>query len=169
MRLASCGILIAPLLLAAACDPTSPAPTSTTTIERLGAWVPGPASTILHTSQSSLRYPTFEIVTDTASWQRVWNQTWSDSPLAPRRPNLDFVLTSVIVLGLGNRVGPGYSVSIDSIVVYSGGPILFATEVQPDSPCAGTATSAPVHMVWIVDHPPPMEYRVARVRRPCPA
>lgn len=155
------------LLLAACSGSTGPAPPPT--VERLGVWRPGPASTILHESQSALHYPTFAIVVDTAAWGQLWSRTWAESPAVPIRPNPDFVLSSVIALGLGDRVGTGYSVTIDSIVIYSGGPVLFATEVQPDHPCGGATLSAPVHMVWVIDHPPLMETRVARVRRPCPA
>lgn len=168
---ARCGALLLPILLPlvllTGCG-SSAAVQEPPTIERLGGWVPGPASTILREARSSLHHPTFEIVTDTAAWQRLWRETWADSATAPLRPEPDFVLSSVIAFGIGDRVGAGYDVSIDSIVIYSGGPILFATEVQPTTACPGTTTTAPVHMVWVVDHPPPMESRVARVRRPCP-
>ncbi|MFN8653674.1 MAG: hypothetical protein U0133_17345 [Gemmatimonadales bacterium] len=163
------GHLAFPLLLAllTGCG-SSAAVQPPPTIERLGAWVPGPSSTVLHETRSSLHYPTFEIVTDTAAWQRLWRQTWADSQAIPPRPEPDFVLSSVIAFGIGDRVGTGYSVTIDSIVVYSGGPVLFATEVQPTEPCPAGTPTAPVHMVWVIDHPPPMESRVAHVRRPCP-
>ena len=158
--------VLLPLALATACgigaqfdgDPAE---------DRLGVWVPSPSATILRADTSSLHLPTFAIVVDTGSWRRIWNQAWTDTATRPSLPFEDFVLTSVLVLGLGDRVGPGYSVTIDSVVSYSSGQVLFATETQPLPGCAGTSTSAPVHMVRVINHPPPMEHRVAKVRRPC--
>lgn len=136
-------------------------------VDRLGVWVPSPSATILRTDQSSLHVPTFAIVVDTGAWRRIWVQAWTDSVAPPRLPFEDFVLTSVIVLGIGDRVGPGYSVTIDSVVSYNSGQVLFATETQPLPGCAVTPASAPVHMVRVINHPPPMEYRIAKVRQPC--
>lgn len=160
------GLALLPLALAAACslgsqldgDPGE---------DRLGVWVPPPSATILHADTSSLHQPTFAIVVDTSTWRSIWNQAWLETATPPSLPFEDFVLTSVLVLGLGDRVGPGYSVTIDSVVSYSSGQVMFATETQPLPGCVGTAASAPVHMVRMINHPPSMEQRVAKVRRPC--
>lgn len=167
MRTPSRALLFLSLWLTPACSPGGQLQPDTT-VDRLGVWVPAPSATILHAEESSLHFPTFTIVIDTSAWERIWTQTWAGIATPPHLPFEDFVLTSVIVLGLGDRVGTGYSVTIDSVVSNVSGPILFATEVQPEHPCPGPAFSAPVHMVRVVDHPPPMDYRVARVRRPCP-
>jgi hypothetical protein len=160
-------MVLLPAWLAAACSHGSQLQPDTT-VDRLGVWAPGPSATILHAEASSLHFPTFEIVIDTGAWRRIWSEAWADTATPPGLPYTDFVLSSVIVLGLGDRVGTGYSVTIDSVVSYKSGPILFATEVQPEQPCPGPPLSAPLHMVRVIDHPPPMDYRVARVRRPCP-
>lgn len=158
--------LLLPLSLGAACGVGSQFDAGPN-VDRLGAWVPTPGATILQAEQSSLHIPTFAIVVDTGAWRRIWVQAWTDSPAPPHLPFEDFVLTSVIVLGIGDRVGPGYAVTIDSVVSYSSRQVLFATETQPLPGCAGAAVSAPVHMIRIINHPPPMEYRVAKVRQPC--
>jgi hypothetical protein len=167
MYLPSRTLLLLPVWLTAACSLGSHFQ-SDSTVDRLGVWVPEPAATILRAEESSLHVPTFAIVVDTNAWRSIWTQAWADTAAPPRLPFEDFVLTSVIVLGLGDRVGTGYSVTIDSVVSYTSGQILFATESQPEHPCPGPAFSAPVHMVRVINHPPPMEYRLARVRRPCP-
>ncbi len=160
-------ISLLPLLaLAAACGAGSQLEEDPP-VDRQGVWVPTPGATILQAEQSSLHIPTFAVVVDTGAWRRIWAQAWTDAPAPPHLPFEDFVLTSVIVLGLGDRIGPGYAVTIDSVVSYRSRQVLFATETQPLPGCTGAAVSAPVHMVRIINHPPPMEYRVAKVRQPC--
>lgn len=137
--------------------------------DRLGVWVPEPTATILRVAESSLRVPVFAIVVDSGAWRQIWTEAWAGTAAIPLLPFEDFVLTSVLVVGLGDRVGTGYSVSIDSVVSYTGGQVLFATETQPQHQCSGSAAStAPVHMVRVPNHPPPMDYRLRIVRRPCP-
>lgn len=137
--------------------------------DRLGAWLPEPSATILRVTESSLRVPTFAIVVDSGAWRQIWTEAWAGAAAMPRLPFEDFVLTSVLVVGLGERVGTGYSVSIDSVVSYTGGQVLFATETQPEHTCQGSAGStAPVHMVRVPNHPPPMDYRLRVVRGRCP-
>jgi hypothetical protein len=86
----------------------------------------------------------------------------------PLLPQIDFVLSSVIVVGLGKRMGPGYSVTIDSIVIHTTGSILFATAAQPGTQCdVSTGVSTPVHMVRFPGHPPIVDWRIAATRRDC--
>jgi hypothetical protein len=167
MALRSRTRLLLPVLLASACSLGVGAEPDQTA-DRLGVWVPDPTATILRAEQSGLHVPTFAIVADTGAWRTVWAQTWAEAAAPPHLPFEDFVLTSVLVLGLGDRVGSGYSVTIDSVVSYGSGQVLFATEIQPDQPCSGSpGPTSPVHMVRVPNHPPPMNYHVLPVRRPC--
>jgi hypothetical protein len=167
MRLAHRLPLLLPALLMAACS-LDPKFEPDHTPDRLGVWVPDPTATILRVEESGLRVPTFEIVTDTGSWHTVWTQAWAATAAPPPVPFEDFVLTSVLVVGLGDRVGTGYSVTIDSVVSYTSSQVLFATEIQPMRPCSGSSEiTAPLHMVRVPNHPPPMDRRVAVVRTPC--
>jgi hypothetical protein len=138
--------------------------------DRLGAWVPGPTATILQSQESGLHAPTIALVADTGAWRALWVKTWAGTPVLPPLPNIDFVLSSVLIVGLGDRAGLGYAVTIDSVVSYSSGPVLYATTTQPGSQCQfSPGLSAPVHMVWVPEHPPAaMDYRMATVRGPCP-
>jgi protease stability complex PrcB-like protein len=138
--------------------------------DRLGSWVPEPGATLLHSSLSSLGNPTLAVVSYPAAWRALWTEAWGGLQVSPTLPVIDFVLSSVIVVGLGKRAGPGYSVTIDSIVVRTGGSVLFATEVQPGAHCdASGAPSAPVHMVQMPGHPPIIDWQVGTVRRDCPS
>jgi hypothetical protein len=160
---------LAVLLLAGGCTADSQDPGSGNTPDRLGVWVPEPGTTILQSEQSSLHVPTFAVVVDTGTWRSIWSRTWADVSSTPNLPFEDFVLTSVFVLGLGDRAGAGYSVTIDSLVSYSSGQILYATEYKPVPPCPGPALlTAPVHMVRVPNHPPLMEHRISVVPRHCP-
>jgi hypothetical protein len=137
--------------------------------DRLGVWVVPPQATVLRTDVSGLHSPTFAVVSDTGAWRVLWNQTWAGAALVPPLPPLDFVLASVLVVGLGDRVGRGYSVSIDSVVTFVSGPLVYATALLPGTPCpTSPEISAPVHMVGIAEHPVGMDLRLTTVRGACP-
>lgn len=136
--------------------------------DRLGSWAPDPSATILRTSLSSLENPTLVVVSYPAAWRTLWSEAWGGLEASPTLPVVDFVLSSVIVVGLGKRAGPGYSVTIDSIVVRTGGSMLHATEVQPGAHCSASGgPSAPVHMVQMPGHPPITGWSVETVSRDC--
>jgi hypothetical protein len=108
------------------------------------------------------------VVSDTGQWRTLWTEAWKTSPVFPSVPGFDFVTTSVVVVGLGWRAGPGYEVTIDSVVSYTTGAVLYATSLEPGAHCdISTGTSAPVHMVHAPDHPPVVEWRVSINRRDC--
>jgi len=136
--------------------------------DRLGAWASDPSATILHTALSKLDDPTLAVVSDPATWRALWTQAWGGSQVSPTLPEIDFVLSSVVVVGLGKRAGLGYSVSIDSIVVRTAGSVLYATESRPGAHCdTSTGSSAPVHMVHAPGHLPVIEWRVGTISRDC--
>ena len=160
---------LALLLLIGGCAADSESPSNGNTPDRLGVYVPDPGTTIIQSEQSSLHAPTFAVVVDTGTWRSIWTQTWAEDNSVPVLPFEDFVLTSVFVLGLGDRTGRGYAVNIDSLVTYTSGQILFATEFKPVPPCPGPEViTAPVHMVRVPNHPPLMEHRISVVPRHCP-
>jgi len=160
-------LMLPALLAAAGCadesvsEPRDPS-------DRLGAWAPDPSATILRTALSKLDDPTLAVVSDPATWRALWTQAWGGSQVSPALPEIDFVLSSVVVVGLGKRAGLGYSVSIDSIVVHTVGSVLYATESLPGAHCdSSTGTSAPVHMVHAPGHLPIITWRVGTIRRDC--
>ena len=139
------------VLMALACGGSTPVEPATHA-DRLGVWVPAPSATILQSAQSSL-----------------WTETWGGADKAPPLPQLDFVTSAVVVIGVGRRAGPGYSVTIDSIVSFTGGAVAFATDSQPGARCNPlTGTSSPVHMAHMPGHPPIQEWRVSTNLRNCP-
>jgi hypothetical protein len=139
-----------------------------TTSDRLASWAPGSNATILHTEVSALSNPTVAVVSDTGHWRALWTATWGGAQAAPPLPPLDFVLSSVVVVGLGHRSGLGYSVTIDSIVVHTVGAVLFATALEPGTACTDeSGVSAPVHMVLAPDHPPIIDWQVQTSRGNC--
>jgi hypothetical protein len=136
--------------------------------DRLGAWIPDPRFTLLHTESSQLDNPTLAVVSDLPSWSALWAQAWGGAQDAPPLPQIDFVVSSVVVVGLGKRAGLGYAVTIDSIVVHVVGSVLFATESQPRTSCnPGSGFSRPVHMVLAPEHFPVTEWRMETIRRDC--
>jgi hypothetical protein len=155
------------VIIAAGCDDVSRlAPRHTS--DRLGVWVPEPGSTVLHTTQSKLSNPTLAVVSDAATWAALWTQAWGGMQAAPALPPVDFVLASVVVVGMGTRAGLGYAVTIDSIVAHTVGAVLHATETLPGAHCdISTSASAPVHMVHAPGHPPVVEWRVVPIRQDC--
>jgi hypothetical protein len=135
---------------------------------RLGAWVPDSNATILRTALSQLDDPTLAVVSYPADWRALWTQTWGGLEASPALPAVDFVLSSVVVVGLGKRAGLGYSVTIDSIVVRTVGSVLYATESLPGAHCgASSGFSAPVHMVLAPGHPPITDWRVGTITPDC--
>jgi len=144
VRADPCRCALVALFVAAGCDdPSRVAPRNTD--DRLGVWVPEPGATVLHTDQSKLHNPTLAIVSDAASWRTLWTQAWGSAQATPALPPVDFVLSSVVVVGTGKRAGLGYSVIIDSIVVHTVGAVLYATETLPGAHCdITTAASAPI-------------------------
>jgi hypothetical protein len=136
--------------------------------DRLGVWIADPGATILRTEQSTFANPTLTVVSDPATWLSLWSQAWGGPQASPALPALDFVLSSVIVVGLGKRTGQGYGVSIDSVVVRTVGAVLYGTESQPGAHCnASVGTFSPVQMVRYPGHPPIMEWRLEAIRREC--
>lgn len=160
-------LILAVLVLATGCDEAAPFEPQDSA-DRLGVWVPDPGATILHTSLSRLDDPTLTVVSYPAPWRALWTLAWGGTQASPALPAIDFVLSSVVVVGLGKRAGLGFSVTIDSIVVRTVGAVLYATESQPGARCdASTGTSAPVHMVHSPGHPPIIDWRVGTIRRDC--
>jgi hypothetical protein len=159
---------VAVLLLAVACG-TDTRFEPDGSPDRLGVWVVPAQATVLRTDISGLHAPTFAVVADTGAWRRVWDQTWADASVVPPLPPLDFVLASVVVVGIGDRVGRGYSVSIDSVVTFTSGPVLYATASLPGTQCPPTpGLSAPVHMIGVAEHPTDLAWQVTTVRGACP-
>lgn len=162
-------VLLAALVSASGCVGASQVDPQATS-DRLGAWAPDASATVLHTAQSKLDDPTMVVVSDAAIWRALWTQAWGGLQASPTLPVFDFVLSSVVVVGLGRRAGLGFSVSIDSIVVRTRGSVLYATESQPGAHCdISTGASAPVHMVHAPGHLPIVEWRVDSLRRDCAA
>ena len=152
------------LLGAPACsDPIEPAGASPD--DRLGVWVPDPHATLVQSVQSKLVNPTAGLVESRSAWAAMWSQAWG--PGAPPLPEIDFVLASVVVVGLGKRTGQGYLARVDSIVVHTTGAVGFATEILPGDSCAPSGEFSPVHMVWMPGHPPVFEWRIGSLRRAC--
>ena len=152
---------------AAACE-GDPGLTPDSVDDRLGVWAPEPANTILRAAQSGLESPRRIMVEDRNTWHALWTEVWEGTPNPPSLPFIDFVLASVVVVAAGQR-GPDYSVSVDSIVVYTRGGVAYVTESQPGAGCPiGTGTSSPVHMVHMPGHPPIMEWRVSTAVHLCP-
>jgi hypothetical protein len=134
---------------------------------RTGAWAPVPSETILRVSASGLDNPRLAVVGDRATWESIWNDTWKGATKPPL-PEIDFVLSGVLVVGTGRRAGPGYEVTIDSVVTYTNGASLYATELQPAASCQVQAgSSAPVHMVLMPGHPPVSDWRIGTSVRSC--
>ncbi|MGE0353856.1 MAG: protease complex subunit PrcB family protein [Gemmatimonadales bacterium] len=167
MHVDSRALVLAALLAAPGCGPAShfqPPDDG----DRLGVWAPDPGSTLLQTAQSSLTDPTLAVVSDTSTWRPLWTRAWPGPQAAPQLPTIDFVLTSVVVVGLGTRAGLGYTVTIDSIVTRTAGATLFATESKPGSHCdTGTGISSPVHMVHAPGHPPVIAWDVRTISVDC--
>ncbi|MGH7560411.1 MAG: hypothetical protein ACRENB_05255 [Gemmatimonadales bacterium] len=136
--------------------------------DRLGVWLPSSGVTFLHSPRSGLENPTLIVVSFPAAWQALWSQAWGGASAAPPLPEVDFVLSSVVVVGLGKRAGLGYFVTIDSIVTRTTGAVLYATESLPGANCQSAGISAPVHMVHAPGHPPVVEWRMSMLRRDCP-
>jgi len=157
-----------PLTLALGCaGETASEPTSLN--NRVGTWTPDPSATVLRVTQSGLDNPRLVVIGDRATWVEVWTEAWQGMPNPPRMPEFDFVLTAVVVVGVGRRAGPDYTVTIDSIVQYTAGATLFATESQPGTGCdTSSGASAPVHIVHMPGHPPVTEWRVGINRHTCP-
>ena len=158
------------LLLAvggAGCGGPSPSAPSSAD-DRLGVWTPQAGNTILLAAQSGLESPRRLMVEDRNTWQVLWTEAWEGTPNPPPLPFIDFVLASVVVIAAGPR-GPDYAVSVDSVVVFTRGGVVFATESQPGTSCTvGSGTSSPVHMVHMPGHPPIMEWRVSTAVHLCP-
>jgi len=156
------------LLAAAACAGPAVAGPETKAADRLGVWIPNAAATLLHEDQSRLDNPILAVVSSAPAWLALWTTTWSGVQPAPPLPQIDFVLISVIVVGLGKRSGLGYSVNIDSVVVHTGGAVLFATEFDPGARCnALSGNAAPVHMVVYPGHPPIVDWQIGTALRDC--
>jgi len=156
------------LAAAVACGGAAPLGPQDSSSNRLGAWIPDSTATILHTSLSQLANPDLQVVSTRPEWTALWSQTWAGVDSAPPLPQIDFVLSSVLVVALGKRAGPGYSVSIDSVVLHTNGAVLFATELEAGAHCTPPAgTSAAVHMVLAPGHPPVIDWQVGTMRQDC--
>ena len=156
------------LLLAGCSSDETTAPTGTQN-NRTGSWTPTASATILRTSESGLENPRLAVVGDRPTWAEIWSETWKGAADAPPLPEVDFVLSGVLVVGIGKRARPDYSVTIDSVVTYANGAALYATEIQPSASCQATSgSSAPVHMVLMPGHPPVSDWRIGMSVRSCP-
>ena len=170
MRVEARYILLAGLVALLGCEQAAHFAPQDPSGDRLGSWAPDPGATILRSPLSSLDNPTLVVVSDSATWSALWSRTWAGDPQPqPGLPGMDFVLSSVVVVGLGRLPGPGYQVTIDSIVVHTGGAVLYATEGQPGSACStAPGTSSPVHMVRSPGHPPVIDWHLTTMTDGCP-
>lgn len=160
------GLLV--LLAGLACADSTPMGPGASS-DRLGVWVPGPTATLFLAEDSGLDNPLLSVVSDRPTWQALWAEVWRDSLHPPPLPPVDFVLASVVVVGMGRRAGEGYSVIIDSIVTKVSGAVLYASSVVPDSRCQrGAGESTPLHMVHTPGHPPIDDWRIGVLLQSCP-
>jgi len=138
-------------------------------VKRIDAWAAPPEATVLQLDTSQFVDLTEREVGDPGAWSVAWSQAWPATGAAPAPPAIDFVLASVLVMGLGRRPTTGYDVTIDSVVEFTSGDVLFATEHQPGPGCPVAQTpTAPVDMVVIASHPLIGEWRLYPVVRDCP-
>lgn len=160
-----CSLCLLLLVGCASDETTSPTGQS----NRTGSWTPTPSATILQASESGLQNPRLAVVGDAGTWASIWSDTWRGSDHPPPLPEIDFVLSGVLVVGIGKRAQPGHSVTIDSVVTYTNGAALYATEIQLAAGCqTSTGFSAPVHMVLMPGHPPVSDWRIGMSVRSCP-
>jgi hypothetical protein len=157
---------LALLVAVTACADSAVEPV-TPSASRIGVWAPTPDATIVKASNSGMENPRLAIVGDRATWVSVWTDVWKGTANPPTMPEYDFVLAGVVVVGTGRR-GPGYIVTIDSIVHYASHSELHATEEQPAAGCqTGTTASAPVHLAFIVGHPVVTQWRIGISQKTC--
>jgi hypothetical protein len=135
--------------------------------DRVGVWVPDRFATILRTSSSELANPTFAVVGDTLAWRDMWTRAWPQAS-APALPAIDFVLYSVVVVGRGSPGGQGYGVEVDSIVMRTFSAEVFFTESLPGTGCpVASGSTAPVHMIRVIGHPPVTTWSTRTVAQDC--
>ena len=85
------------------------------------------------------------IITDAATWSKVWGDIVASHSPTPALPAADFGRETIVVASMGQRSSGGYSISIDSAGVAGDTVILAVTERSPGPTCGTTAAlTAPV-------------------------
>ena len=88
------------------------------------------------------------VISDAATWQQTWAQTFAILRPQPPVPGVDFSAHGVVLAALGSRPSGGFSITIDSVVHSAAEDIVFVTSTSPGSGCLVTQViTAPVTAV----------------------
>ena len=105
---------------------------------RVAGWVPDSAAVLAHEDYSGFGDSTRTVVTDAGSFSAIWAQLWSGFEPKPPQPPVDFSNDVVLVVALGGRPSGGYGITIDSVVGFSAGTVVYLTTAAPGRTCGVT-------------------------------
>lgn len=70
--------------------------------------------------EHGLRQELHQVVTDEAAWSRLWRELDTAARLGRPLPSVDFSRSTVLIVALGRRPGPGYRVKVQAASFWEG-------------------------------------------------
>lgn len=141
------------IALAVGCTAGAPAERGATAArETAGVLTQGqlPLRSLMQEYNTGLRDSTRQVITDSATLARTWDQAYARRGSPPPVPPIDFIRETVILASLGVRSSGGYTIRIDSAVVRGELLHVYVRKTSPGPTCGATAAlTEPASMVAI--------------------
>jgi len=116
---------------------------------------------------SGVRTPGQEVVKDAEAWKTLWNRVNSNRRPAPKPPEVDFEMQTVVAVFMGTRNSGGYGIRVDKVI--DGGEKTIV-RVKKSSPPPGAmvtmAITQPYDIVAIPKSDRPIEFKNVGPKRP---
>lgn len=80
-----------------------------------------------------------QVIRDSATWQSVWSEIFSDVTPQPALPNVDFSTDMVLLVAQGDQATGGFGIFIDGAAMTLDGTLIVAvTSASPGPGCINT-------------------------------
>ena len=91
--------------------------------------------------------PSFELATNQADLERLWNRAYGTVTPKPPVPEVDFGKVSVAAFFMGTQNSGGYSVDVQNVAVESGEAYL---DIKTTAPAPGTLSTQALTNPWVM-------------------
>jgi hypothetical protein len=104
--------------------------------------------TVAKAGDSGLNNCVDEVITDDATWERVWTQITAIDPHPGPRPAVDFGRQMIILVSMGVQPTPGHSITVTRIVKVRNHFKVLVEESEPGTSCSPvTVIGRPYHVI----------------------
>jgi hypothetical protein len=128
------------------------------------------ADSFSYTHSSGLNEHGYQVITDEATWNQLWQEIHATTTPVPPIPGVDFSREMVVAAALGSRNTGGYDVLLAEASEESGRLKVQVLELSPGTTCAtATVLTQPVDLATLPLRAEPVDFvATSRVRECAP-